>query len=548
MTGALTQIMSYGSEDMYLTASPQITFFKIAYRRYTSFAIQTHFQTPDSPLDFGGECSFSLDTFGDLISNAYLAVDLPAVKLARKTLPDDSLSIINTYLRLIDEYLAANYKAARILASIISATHLKPIRVVNAFTDPSIVSPIKTTGDAVRDWLNQGKLSEVIEYEKVSIYRLLQKIENLNVVRYLIPIYNEWGLDDVSRRSMLDILEKRYYMFVKDFRDEILDKKRAAEKRIENVKHFSFAWGKEIGTALIEKTEFHLGGNLIDSQTGEFLSSYEKLFLNQEQTEIYNELIGNVPEIYQYESRPKAARRLIIPLRYCFTLRPSSALPIIAMKNAPPIIDFKIRSLGDVCQFSPSLTIDDLHLHLGSVQLIIDHIYLDQEEKMRYYKYSHEYLIETAQQTELSGQYGTTLNIKLPFVGPLKYLAWWVKPDDERFLSGDSYLSTENSVINMGIHDRVSDRMTSAYYELIQPYYHFAKALPPGFNVYSFALNPNEGQNTGTLNASRLRGFQIRIHLSKNIGIPVTIVVFTMSYNVLRFYSGIGGLAFRRSG
>ena len=41
MTGGLLSILSYGSDDLYLTGAPQITFFKIVYRRHTNFSIES---------------------------------------------------------------------------------------------------------------------------------------------------------------------------------------------------------------------------------------------------------------------------------------------------------------------------------------------------------------------------------------------------------------------------------------------------------------------------------------------------------------------------
>ena len=41
MPGALIQLVAYGVEDLYLTGDPQITFFKILYRRYTNFAVES---------------------------------------------------------------------------------------------------------------------------------------------------------------------------------------------------------------------------------------------------------------------------------------------------------------------------------------------------------------------------------------------------------------------------------------------------------------------------------------------------------------------------
>ena len=41
MGGGLLQLVAYGAQDMYLTGNPQITFFKVVYRRHTNFAIES---------------------------------------------------------------------------------------------------------------------------------------------------------------------------------------------------------------------------------------------------------------------------------------------------------------------------------------------------------------------------------------------------------------------------------------------------------------------------------------------------------------------------
>jgi hypothetical protein len=45
MGGGLMQLVAYGAQDIYLTGSPQITFFKVVYRRHTNFAIESIEQT-----------------------------------------------------------------------------------------------------------------------------------------------------------------------------------------------------------------------------------------------------------------------------------------------------------------------------------------------------------------------------------------------------------------------------------------------------------------------------------------------------------------------
>ena len=45
MGGGLMQLVAYGAQDVYLTGNPQITFWKVSYRRYTNFALESIEQT-----------------------------------------------------------------------------------------------------------------------------------------------------------------------------------------------------------------------------------------------------------------------------------------------------------------------------------------------------------------------------------------------------------------------------------------------------------------------------------------------------------------------
>ena len=60
MGGGLMQLVAYGAQDIYLTGNPQITFFKVVYRRHTNFsieAIQQIFDGGTSSLYSGGNKS-----------------------------------------------------------------------------------------------------------------------------------------------------------------------------------------------------------------------------------------------------------------------------------------------------------------------------------------------------------------------------------------------------------------------------------------------------------------------------------------------------------
>jgi hypothetical protein len=53
MGGGLMQIVAYGAQDVYLTGNPQITFFKVVYRRHTNFAMESIAQTFNGNSNFG---------------------------------------------------------------------------------------------------------------------------------------------------------------------------------------------------------------------------------------------------------------------------------------------------------------------------------------------------------------------------------------------------------------------------------------------------------------------------------------------------------------
>jgi len=73
------QLVAYGAQDIYLTGNPQITFFKVVYRRHTNFALESIEQTFNGTVDFGRKVSCTVSRNGDLIHKVYLQVDLPAL-------------------------------------------------------------------------------------------------------------------------------------------------------------------------------------------------------------------------------------------------------------------------------------------------------------------------------------------------------------------------------------------------------------------------------------------------------------------------------------
>ena len=77
MGGGLMQLVAYGAQDIYLTGNPQITFFKVVYRRHTNFSIENIQQTFNGTADFSKKVSCTISRNGDLVHRILLRTSLP---------------------------------------------------------------------------------------------------------------------------------------------------------------------------------------------------------------------------------------------------------------------------------------------------------------------------------------------------------------------------------------------------------------------------------------------------------------------------------------
>jgi hypothetical protein len=84
MGGGLLQLVAYGAQDVYLTGNPQITFFKVVYRRHTNFAMESIEQTFNGTATWNRKVTCTISRNGDLIHKVYLRVAIPSI-----TVPSD---------------------------------------------------------------------------------------------------------------------------------------------------------------------------------------------------------------------------------------------------------------------------------------------------------------------------------------------------------------------------------------------------------------------------------------------------------------------------
>jgi len=138
---------------------------------------------------------------------------------------------------------------------------------------------------------------------------------------------------------------------------------------------------------------------------------------------------------------------------------------------------------------------------------------------------------------------GSSYKSKLALNHPCKELVWVIhqaanQPSDFTDSSADTVTDAK---LQLNGQDRFSTRPGS-YFNLVQPYQHHTRIPSVGIYVYSFALNPEQHQPSGTVNMSRIDNATLQLSLSSLT--DASLHVYAVNYNVLRVMAGMGGLAY----
>jgi hypothetical protein len=453
--GGLMQLVAYGAQDVYLTANPQVTFFKQLYRRHSNFSMEAIEQTFNGVANFGKRVTCTISRNGDLIHRIYLQATLPQVELET------------------DDGSGAQFR-----------------------------------------WLN---------------------------------------------------------------------------------------W---VGHNLIKNIEVEIGGQRIDKHYGDWLHIWNELTRPAGKQAGYAEMVGNVPELVNLLTQqadggcdddcaggePHASNEarscapeytLYIPLQFWFNRHTGLALPLIALQYHEVKLNLELNDLKNLCWTNVTAVRDRVAAAgLQSASLYVDYIYLDTEERRRFAQVAHEYLIEQLQFTGDESVTASSNKIKMSFNHPCKELIWVVQRDSfvdcgatmdpwkgqQPFNYSDWYdraclesgyaitmvegLAGKNPVVSAKIqlngHDRFTER-EGKYFNLVQPFQHHTNIPAVGINVYSFALNPEDHQPSGSCNMSRIDNATLLLTLTPNtVGNNKTakVRIYAVNYNVLRIMSGMGGLAY----
>jgi len=171
-------------------------------------------------------------------------------------------------------------------------------------------------------------------------------------------------------------------------------------------------WTDNVGHHLIKKVEFIVGGQIIDTQYGDWLEIWSQLSVPAGKMLGYREMIGQDPPgvlglnsgLQRDRKTVLPGRTIFIPLQFWFCRNIGLALPLISLQYNEVKIRMELRKSSElISSFNTQANGDtiavpsDNTLRLSEAALWVDYIYLDAEERRRFAQVTHEYLIEQLQ-------------------------------------------------------------------------------------------------------------------------------------------------------
>lgn len=334
-----------------------------------------------------------------------------------------------------------------------------------------------------------------------------------------------------------------------------------------------FRWIKYIGAELIQEIELEIGGQVISRLDSNLLRYLYTMYYDFNKIDGINKMIGHIPDLYNFSTN-KDSYKLFIPIPFWFHKNPGLSLPLVALRYTDVFINLKIKSLDKISEFSKKALFKNTPLL--NANLLCEYIYLENDERQKFSENKIEYLISNFQYNSdiifnNKMLFDQSINIRMDFNNNIKYLIWEVFIESDNFLrdinifnllfpnNNNNNFKYFNPVKSIKILFNGRDRETNkefSYYNLAQTYNNKFSFLNDNTCMYSFAINCNEFQPSGSANFSKLGDTTITlfldqnnidknlINLINNKIIKIGIRVYANTYNILRVISGMAGVTF----
>lgn len=340
-----------------------------------------------------------------------------------------------------------------------------------------------------------------------------------------------------------------------------------------------------IGHALIQQADLSIGGQVVESINGDYLDIYDEFFTPVSQERAIEQLAGRIYSrtglgpasnvVHRTENGFDAngafPRTFIVPLRFWFTNDTNLALPLCALKRQEVDVSIRIEEIEKLV-VSEKFSINEFlrttaqlggkPLEIESMSLLVDYVFLTDEEALQFETSSLNYLITQIQGVQkLVPSTDSTTTLRTTFTNPVKEMFIIVQNTQTR--KGDSTLQTDyfNYKSSAGLDNlnnleltfngevRIDKDIADGFYlRNVQPLQCHTRVPRRYIYNYSFAITPESYEPTGQVNMSRINDVLFNLELGAANNQERVVKIYVKNYNVLRIESGLGGVLFNFNG
>ncbi len=554
MGGGLMQLVAYGAQDVYLTGNPQITFWKVTYRRHTNFAMESIEQTFNGQADFGRRVQCTISRNGDLAYRTYLQVTLPEIG-QEGCCGTEAGKCEKTYARWLD------YPGEQLISMV--EVEIGGQRIDRQYGDwMHIWNQLTLTAEQERGYNKMvgqtTQLTYLIDPSFADVDSACAAADvpaavcaprnALPETTLYIPL-QFWFCRNPGLALPLIALQYHEVKINLELRpsDEVLfavtDLTQSATGDGSSVKDGA-AYQKSLVAASL-----YVDYVFLDTDERRRMAQNPHEYLIEQLQFTGDESVGSSSNKIKLNFNHPCKEVIFVVqpdknVDYCqsFLLNRDLNAALGAQPfNYTDAIDALVPS------FSAFSGFDQLAGGAGgSNGGFISSRGLFQDPG-------------ADGLPALGSQWGSILDTTcstpaLSAAFPISDVADSGVSDAGAFVLAETALNMhcwgQNPVVTAKLQlngqDRFSER-EGTYFDLVQPYQHHTRNPDTGINVYSFALRPEEHQPSGTCNFSRIDNATLQLVLSTNaIGGDETakVRVYATNYNVLRVMSGMGGLAY----
>ena len=553
MGGGLMQLVAYGAQDVYLTGNPQITFWKVTYRRHTNFAMESIEQTFNGQADFGRRVQCTISRNGDLAYRTYLQVTLPEVG-QEGCCGTDPNACEHTYARWLD------YPGEQLISMV--EVEIGGQRIDRQYGDwMHIWNQLTLTAEQERGYNKMiGQTTQLTylidpEFAEVdsacsdaAVAAVCAPRNALPETTLYIPL-QFWFCRNPGLALPLIALQYHEVKINLELRpsDEVLFAVSTltsdATGALRSVKDGA-AYQKSLVAASL-----YVDYVFLDTDERRRMAQNPHEYLIEQLQFTGDESVGSSSNKVKlnFNHPCKELIWVVQPdknVDYCesFTLgKPLNAALGAQPFNYTDALDALVPSIAAFsgpAQTSTVINAAGLFQDPGAGD-VMKETGSDWGER-----------VLDANGVACASPADTgALSVPFPVTNHDSGVS-----DAGSFVLAETALSMhcwgQNPVVTAKLQlngqDRFSER-EGTYFDLVQPYQHHTRNPDTGINVYSFALRPEEHQPSGTCNFSRIDNATLQLVLSTNaIGGEETakVRVYATNYNVLRIMSGMGGLAY----